>query len=170
MSKRVGIGSLGTVSSVEQFGIRVAKSGYDAVPSASTDAPVDTANLAFDSLNPVYDLPLYRTYDVTVGAATYSGGGTGNVSPTSTPNTYTVSFGETLTYPPIPFVYEWDGTDLYSEHFFDILFADHNLTFFGISNDNPRGGYAEANSTHLKVYNLANTQTTYRVFLLKGVS
>lgn len=166
MSKRVGIGSLGTVSSVEQFGIRVAKSGYDAVPSAYTDAPVDTANLAFDSLNPVYDLPLYRIYDVTVAAATHSG----TYTQTAVEGTYTVSYGETLSSPPIPFVCDWDGTTLSTDFFFDVFSADHDLTLFGVTNDTPRGGWAEANTTHLKVYNLNNFQNTFRVFLLKGVS
>ena len=166
MSKRVGIGSLGTVSSVEQFGIRVAKSGYDAIPTAYTDPPVDTANLAFDSLNPVYDLPLYRIYDVTVAAATHSG----TYSPEAVEGTYTVSYGETLSSPPIPFVCDWDGTTLSTDFFYDNLFASHNLQLFGVTNDTPRGGWAEANTTHLKVYNLNNFQNTFRVFLLKGVS
>lgn len=167
MSRRVVLGKLGTDGGVGQYGLRIARATYDAANADPSTATVGTAGLVFDSINPQEDLPLYKIYDVTVSGASTSGC---TYSEYHIPGSYTQSFGETLSAPPIPLVYEKGASTLKSDYYYNSLVCpQHDLSLF-INVHVPTGGYAEANLTHLKVYNLNTSQTTYRVFLLRGVA
>jgi hypothetical protein len=107
MSRRVALGKLGTDSGTAKYGLRVSRPSNDAVPAASSSATVAIDQLRFDSLNHVIGhTPIYKIYDVTVSAASVISG-TSNLR--HTPGTYAGTFGETLTYVPIPVVQSMDS-------------------------------------------------------------
>ena len=95
MSKRVVIGKIGTSSG--EYGLRVSKSGADAINSNGTAVTVD--NLIFDSKNPTGSLALYKVFDIDVSAASGGQGGQG-----VTVGTTTQAYGETLSFTPFPLV------------------------------------------------------------------
>jgi hypothetical protein len=169
-NRRVGIGKLGEDGGTAKWGIRVSRSGYHAVPTTHDNDIVAIDQLAFDSLNPVGHFPIYRIYDVTVGAATartdtvYDAGET-PASYAHTANSYTGTYGETLSYVPIPYCCEKDGSTLYGDRYqrlvgWDWEAADH----FNLNVD--YGGWADVTKTGFTVYNMNLSSTTFRLFLL----
>ena len=95
MARRVAVGQLGSGNS--DWGLRVSKSGSDAVPSnPNSSAAVAVDELLFDSINPTAGLSVYKVYTITVAAA--SGGLSDQFR---NPGTYTASFGETLGFTPL---------------------------------------------------------------------
>lgn len=166
MTKRVAIGHLGT-DGTAKYGLRVARSGYDAAPTSSSSAPVAVDNLVFDSLNPIGFLPIYKIYDVTVSAGSYV---SGTSSTQINPGTFTQSFGTTLSYIPMPFGYRKESSNT-------ILRSDYWLKQFGdylaFNNDNigvDRGWEVDVTTTGFTVYNYEVTSRTIRVFLLNTSS
>lgn len=166
MTKRVAIGHLGT-DGTAKYGLRVARSGYEAAPTSSSSAPVAVDNLVFDSLNPIGFLPIYKIYDVTVSAGSYvSGSNNTQINPGS----YTQSFGTTLSYIPMPFGYRKESSNT-------ILRSDYWLVQFGdylaFNNDNigiDRGWEVDVTTTNFTVKNYSTSSQTIRVFLLNTSS
>ena len=104
MSRRIGLGKLGTDSGTAKYGLRVSKTGSDAVPSASGSATVAPDNLIFDSLTPVGSMGLYKVFTISnVPAITeatnpiYGGG----YDQGGTAGNKVQSFGETLSFIPL---------------------------------------------------------------------
>ena len=104
MSRRIGLGKLGTDSSTAKYGLRISKTGSDAVPSASSSATVAPENLIFDSLTPVGSMGLYKVFNISnVPAVTeetnpVAGGG---YDQGGTPGSTAQAFGETLSFIPL---------------------------------------------------------------------
>ena len=64
MSRRVGLGKLGTDCGTAKYGLRVSRPSNDAVPAASSSATVAIDQLRFDSLTHVIGhAPIYRRID-----------------------------------------------------------------------------------------------------------
>ena len=169
-NRRVVLGSLGTDSGTEKFGLRVSRSGADACPSASSSATVAVDELSFDSLGPIGHFPIYKIYDVTVAAATqrtdicYYSGYT-PLSYAHAANSYVGTYGETLQYVPLPFCCEKDGSTIYSDRYQQFKWGDwHACYHFSTSVD--YGGWAVVSKTGFTVYNLNLSQTVFRLFLL----
>ena len=169
MSRRVGLGKLGSSG----YGLRVSRSGSDAVPASSSSAPVSIDNLSFDSQSHVIGhAPIYRIYDVTVSA--------GTVSHTFfvAPGTYTGTFGETLSYTPIPFLFLYSGGVLEGDFWVVVSDTgdDANDTYAlgaqGADMDQPaeEGWTAEVTRTGFTVRNHSSSQRTFRLFLLDASS
>ena len=104
MSRRIGLGKLGTDSGTAKYGLRVSKTSSDAVPSTSSSATVAPENLIFDSLNPVGSMGLYKVFTISnvpaiteetnpIGGGGYDQGGT--------PGSTAQAFGETLSFIPL---------------------------------------------------------------------
>ena len=106
MSRRIALGKLGTDSGTAKYGLRVSKTGSDAVPSASSSATLATDNLIFDSLNPVGSMGLYKVITLNnipaiteetnpvLGGGYDQGGTPGNSGNDG-------AFGETLSFIPL---------------------------------------------------------------------
>ena len=165
MSRRVALGALGTDSSVVKYGLRVSRPTTDAVPAASTSATVSIDDLRFDSLSTVIGhAPIYKIYDVTVSAASVISG-TSNLR--HTPGTYAGTFGETLTYVPIPVLFYKDGSTLKGD-----FWLIHDSTVFDAYAVNQKqlgadtGYEADITKTGFTVYNWNTSQRVFRLFLL----
>ena len=165
MSRRVALGALGTDSTVVKYGLRVSRPTTDAVPAATTSATVSIDDLRFDSLTHVIGhTPVYRIYDVTVSAASVISG-TSNLR--HTPGTYAGTFGETLTYVPIPVLFYKDGSTLKGD-----FWLIHDSTVFDAYAVNQKqlgadtGYEADITKTGFTVYNWNTSQRVFRLFLL----
>ena len=166
MSRRVALGKLGSSG----YGLRVSRSGSDAVPASSSSAKVSIDNLSFDSESHVVGhAPIYKIYDVTVAAGTVVS--TYKV----TPGTYTGSFGETLSYTPIPFLFNYSGGVLEGDFWIKVdpeTFDAYACGANGMDGDQPidEGWTADATRTGFTVYNHRDVQRTFRLFLLNASS
>ena len=165
MSRRVALGALGTDSTVVKYGLRVSRPTTDAVPAATTSATVSIDDLRFDSLTHVIGhAPIYKIYDVTVSAASVISG-TSNLR--HTPGTYAGTFGETLTYVPIPVLFYKDGSTLKGD-----FWLIHDSTVFDAYAVNQKqlgadtGYEADITKTGFTVYNWDTSQRVFRLFLL----
>ena len=168
--RRVGIGKLGEDSGTAKWGIRVSRVGHHAVPTDHDDDIVSIDELAFDSLNPVGHFPVYRIYDVTVDAGTartdtvYNASGT-PASFAHTAGSYTGTYGETLSYVPMPYMFEIDGSTMRGDNYQRFKGWDWAAAnYFNLSVDH--GGWADVTKTGFVVYNLFLTEKTYRLYLL----
>ena len=106
MSRRVALGKLGTDSGTAKWGLRVSKTGSEAVPSASSSATVAPDNLIFDSLTPVGSMGLYKVFlieDVPAnsGQNTSPATATQGFGQGGTPGNEVQPFGETLGFIPL---------------------------------------------------------------------
>jgi hypothetical protein len=166
MSRRVGLGKLGSSG----YGLRVSRSGSDAVPASSSSAKVSIDDLTFDSESHVVGhSPIYRIYDVTVAAGTVV-----DVFKV-TPGTYTGTFGETLSYTPIPFVFLYSGGVLEGDFWVKCDIATFDAVALGVAGvdmDHPgdEGWTADVTRTGFTVHNHRNVQRTFRLFLLNPSS
>ena len=162
MANRVILGNLGTSGVNTLYGLRVSKSGADAINTDGT--VVDVTNLLFDSVNPIGHLPIYKIYDVTVNAATVVSGTSNKIV---TPTTKTVSFGETLTYVPLVEAYEISGTNDYrSVHNIDNSFRS-GFDYSRTSVPTDTGFFCSAYDDEIVVSNYFQSQKTFRIFLMQ---
>jgi len=165
MSKRVLLGNLGTSGSTTLYGLRVSKSGQDAINSDGTIA--DVTNLLFDSINPIGHLPIYKIYDVTVNAATAVANSNNKVV---TPTTKTVSFGETLDYIPLTEAYEKTTTNDFKllQRIDNSFRSGFDYTRTTVPTD--EGFFVTAYDDEITVTNFYQSQKTFRVFLFQPPS
>lgn len=159
MSKRVVLGNLGS----SLYGLRVSKAGSDAI---NTDgSAVDVTNLLFDSVNPIGHLPIYKIYDVTVNAATAISGSSGKVV---TPTSKTISFGETLSYPPLVEAYDITGTNDYSSGYkIKNSFPNSLYNYSRTTCPTDAGFFVTSYDDSIVVSNYYQSQQTFRVFLMQ---
>ena len=143
MSRRVALGKLGTDSGTAKWGLRVSKTGSEAVPSASSSATVAPDNLIFDSLTPVGSLGLYKVFlieDVPANSGQ-------NVSPATetagygqggTPGNTVQSFGETLGFIPLAICQQVGGS------FNTTAGASYSTSIFNGYRSPANGGYQDS--------------------------
>tara|TARA_R110000824_G_scaffold37643_7_gene115734 strand:+ start:855 stop:1340 length:486 start_codon:yes stop_codon:yes gene_type:complete len=156
MAKRVIMGKFGTGTG--DYGLRVSKSGEDAINANGTACNVD--NLVFDSRNPTGSLALYKVFDIVVGAGS---GGTGGQM--RTPTTVAQAFGETLGFIPFALVNRVVSSTLHTtEYFTRSIIALH---LFGADSHGPDDdGFVYVTTTsNITIKNYGASSITVRAAL-----
>lgn len=148
MANRVVLGNIGGTD----YGLRVSKPNNDAIYANGTQVPVD--NLLFDSLNPIGHLPLWRYYRRQAPAATFNSG-TGTYSNTST----TISFGTTLSYPPLVYGFKEITGGMLS------IYGYHNSTVSSQFNDE-FGFTFHVTETDINLFHKSSSSAWYRFFVI----
>ena len=176
MSRRVALGKLGTDSGTAKWGLRVSKTGSDAVPSASSSATVAPDNLIFDSLTPVGSMGLYKVFliedvpadsgeDVSPATATagYGQGGT--------PGSTTQAFGETLSFIPLAICQQvkagWDTTagSSYSTSVLNGYRSPSNGGYLDSEGFDDSGWYFVTTTSQITIYNYGTSTIDVRAAL-----
>lgn len=148
MANRVVLGNVGGTD----YGLRVSKPTLDAINSNGTAVSVD--NLIFDSLNPIGHLPLWRYYRRQASAATFNSA-TGTYSNTAN----TISFGTTLSYPPLVYGFKEISGGMLS------IYGYHNSTTSSQFSDE-FGFTFHATTTEINWYHKSASAEWYRFFII----
>lgn len=159
MAKRVILGKIGT--GVNEYGLRVSKSGNDAINTDGTAVSID--NLAFDSLNPIGHFPVWRIYDETAPAGTEN-----TTTKVITPGEITRGFGVTLSGPPMAYPMWKQSSTRYIYGYLIRAFEDANYETYGGSRQYTDDGLQiRITSGDFTLRNYNTTSRDYRVILFK---